>query len=45
VLLNERLEPGFIVGALAVFAGIMLVSAHQWVARWLLRAAGVRQAK
>lgn len=34
-LLNEPVEPGFLVGALLVLAGIVLVSGYSWLARYL----------
>ncbi|WP_372657588.1 DMT family transporter [Hydrogenophaga sp.] len=36
-LLHERIEPSFLIGALPVLLGIVLVSGHTWVASVLVR--------
>lgn len=37
VLLGERIEPSFLIGAVPLMAGIVLVSGHVWVAQQLAR--------
>lgn len=41
-LLNEPLEPSFLVGALLVCAGIVLVSGYGWIRAAMVRVAGQR---
>lgn len=33
-LLHEPIEPGFLLGAVLVIAGIVLVSGHEWLRQW-----------
>jgi drug/metabolite transporter (DMT)-like permease len=37
ILLGERIEPSFLMGAVPLFVGILLVSGHVWVAQQLRR--------
>ncbi len=39
-LLNERIEPSFLMGAFPVLLGIVLVSGHGWIAQALARVTG-----
>ena len=39
VLLGEPLEVNFILGALLVLCGILLVSGYEWLSQWLKRRA------
>lgn len=43
-LLQERIEPSFLIGALPVLVGIVLVSGHQWLAAMLARLKTKKQA-
>ena len=36
-LLNEPIEPGFLIGAIWVLVGITQVTSYAWIARWLSR--------
>ena len=42
-LLGEVIERSFVLGAVPVLAGIVLVSGHGWVAQWLARVRGRKQ--